>query len=69
MDDLRRVYEEAGVSLPGVALERYDEVQRFHDSVVANRRLYVEEELADLGRRQRERERELRGARPPVVRR
>ena len=60
LDDLRRVYDEAGVSLPGVALERYEEVQRFHDSVVTNRRLYVEEELADIERRLGERERELR---------
>ncbi|GAB3840987.1 ABC-three component system protein [Hymenobacter jeollabukensis] len=43
--DLDRLYQEAGVVLPGVALQRYDEVRRFHESIVRNRRLYLEGEL------------------------
>lgn len=45
LDDLARLYSEVGVALPGVAVERYDQVRRFHESVVRNRRLYLEEEL------------------------
>lgn len=60
LDDLQRIYEEAGVTLPGVALERYEEVRRFHDSVVSNRRLYVEQELADVEQRLAKRDAQLR---------
>ncbi len=58
LTDLNQLYEEAGVSLPGVALRRYDEVQRFHESVIANRRSYLQQEQLDAERRINERERE-----------
>lgn len=45
LDDVRRMYDEAGVSLPGVALQRFEEVRKFHESVVRNRKMYLEEEL------------------------
>ncbi|NMA19390.1 MAG: DUF2326 domain-containing protein, partial [Lentisphaerae bacterium] len=43
--DLQRVYKEAGIALPGVAIKRYEEVQSFHESVISNRREYLTEEL------------------------
>jgi uncharacterized protein YydD (DUF2326 family) len=58
LTDLNQLYQEAGVSLPGVALRRYDEVQRFHESVIANRRSYLQQEQQDAQRRIEERERE-----------
>ncbi|UOQ75157.1 DUF2326 domain-containing protein (plasmid) [Hymenobacter cellulosilyticus] len=45
LDDVHRMYLEAGVSLPGVALQRFEEVRKFHESVVRNRKMYLEEEL------------------------
>lgn len=44
-EDLHRLFEEAGVLLPGLVKRRYDEVVAFHDSVVRNRRSYLESEL------------------------
>ncbi|MFN0054288.1 MAG: ABC-three component system protein [Planctomycetales bacterium] len=58
LTDLDELYQEAGVSLPGVALRRYTEVQRFHESVVANRRSYLQQEQQNAQRRVEERERE-----------
>jgi uncharacterized protein YydD (DUF2326 family) len=58
LTDLGRLYEEVGVALPGVAVRRYDEVQRFHESVVANRRSYLNQEQQDAQHRIDERERE-----------
>lgn len=43
--DLARAYEEAGVSLPGIALKRFDEVRKFHESVVSNRKSYLAGEI------------------------
>jgi len=45
LTDLERVYEEVGVTLPEAAIRRFDEVKRFHDSVLRNRAAYMEEEL------------------------
>jgi uncharacterized protein YydD (DUF2326 family) len=45
LDELERIYAEAGVTLPGLAIRRYDEVRSFHESVVRNRRDYLAEEL------------------------
>ncbi len=51
LDALGRLYAEAGVVLPSTVKKRYDDVQRFHESVIENRRRYVEGELIDAGRR------------------
>jgi|SRR6185312_10507133 len=48
---LESIYAEAGVALPSVTLRRYDEVKSFHESVVRNRRQYLEEELLNLRQR------------------
>jgi uncharacterized protein YydD (DUF2326 family) len=55
-EDLRRLYEEAGVVLPGLALKRYEDVQSFHESVIRNRRDYLTGELEALRQRVDKRE-------------
>ncbi len=59
-DYLRRAYQELGIVLPDTVLRRYEDVQSFHESVLANRRAYLEEEItgtvARLNARQAERE-------------
>lgn len=47
--NLERLYREAGVVLPQLALKRFEEVQEFHASVVQNRRSYLQGELQDIG--------------------
>jgi len=46
LTDLEAIYAEAGVSLPGVAFKRYEEVCSFHESVIRNRRDYLAGELS-----------------------
>lgn len=45
IDDLEKIYAEAGIVLPEIALRRYEEVKSFHESVVRNRKDYLKEEL------------------------
>ncbi|MEV8609470.1 DUF2326 domain-containing protein [Amycolatopsis sp. NPDC051373] len=42
---LAELYAAANVQLPDVALAAYDDVQAFHDSVIANRRQYLDAEI------------------------
>jgi uncharacterized protein YydD (DUF2326 family) len=56
LDELESIYAEAGVSLPGLALKRYDEVRAFHESVIRNRRNYLADELEAARQRIVERE-------------
>ncbi|MER6076985.1 ABC-three component system protein [Streptomyces sp. NPDC001833] len=42
---LEQVYSELGLTLPGQALRRFDEVRAFHAAVVRNRRTYLDEEI------------------------
>lgn len=42
---LAALYAAADVQLPEVALAAYDDVQAFHDSVIANRRQYLDAEI------------------------
>ncbi len=58
LDDLERLYHEAGVALPGLAVRRYEDVQRFHESVLRNRRDYLAGELEATQERIRIRENE-----------
>lgn len=59
-DYLHRAYQELGIVLPDTVLRRYADVQSFHESVLTNRRAYLEEEVAAtvtrLDTRQTERE-------------
>lgn len=46
--DIQQLYAAAGVELPGVALRRFDQVNSFYDSVIANRRVHLEDEIASV---------------------
>jgi uncharacterized protein YydD (DUF2326 family) len=46
--DLQHVYAAAGVELPGVALRRFEDVGKFYDSVVENRRAHLQEEITAI---------------------
>jgi uncharacterized protein YydD (DUF2326 family) len=43
-EDLTSLYREAGVLLPELVVQRYEDVLRFHESVVRNRRSYLQSE-------------------------
>lgn len=60
LTELESIYAEAGISLPGLAVKRYDEVRSFHESVVRNRRDYLSGELDDAKQRIASREQEKR---------
>lgn len=55
-NDLAKLYEEAGIVLPGLVRRRYEDVLSFHESVVRNRRSYLQSELAQATERVRQRE-------------
>jgi len=59
-DDLKRLYQEAGVYLPNTITRRFDDVRRFHESIIQNRRSYLEGEIAAARQRLEERERRAR---------
>lgn len=61
LDELARIYAEAGVILPGLAVKRYHDVHSFHESVVRNRRDYLAEELDAAKLRVGEREQAKQG--------
>lgn len=44
--DIQQLYAAAGIELPGMALRRFDEVGAFYESVVSNRRIHLESEIA-----------------------
>lgn len=45
-DDLTTLYKEAGVLLPELVVRRYEDVLKFHESVIRNRKSYLESEHA-----------------------
>lgn len=53
--DLQRLYVEAGVVLPDLVQRRFDDVKSFHESVVQNRRSYLQTEVAAARKRIAER--------------
>lgn len=59
--NMDRLYREAGVVLPGTVGRRFDEVARFHEAIVQNRRAHLLSEVqtaqARIADRDRERER------------
>lgn len=60
-EEINRLYKEAGVALPSVALRRVEDVQAFHESIVANRRSYLEGELQAAEQRLNARTAEMTG--------
>jgi uncharacterized protein YydD (DUF2326 family) len=59
-ENLRLLYDLAGVELPGVALAAYEDVRRFHESVISNRRTYLHEEVVATEARIAAREKEVK---------
>ncbi len=49
-DKVARLYSESGVTLPELVLKRLEDVQTFHRQVVANRRNFLQAEIAGLAR-------------------
>lgn len=49
--DVERAYREAEVVLPALVRKRFEEVEKFHASVVRNRSSYLEQEIADANAR------------------
>ncbi len=49
-NEIEKLYADAGVVLPGVALRRLGDVQAFHHTIIENRRLFLEEEVSRLKR-------------------
>jgi len=47
LTDLQSVYEEAGIALPDLVRKRYEDVRKFHESIVRNRKDYLTSELED----------------------
>jgi uncharacterized protein YydD (DUF2326 family) len=56
--EIDRVYREAGVVLPDLALRTFSDVKLFHESVIANRRSYLTSEIEAGRQRIVERERQ-----------
>jgi uncharacterized protein YydD (DUF2326 family) len=50
-DRIQAMYQEVGLLLPDAVARRFDEVFSFHASVIRNRRLFLESELAAVARR------------------
>jgi uncharacterized protein YydD (DUF2326 family) len=46
--DLQHMYDAVGIELPGVAMRRFEEVNRFYSSVIENRRTHLQQEIADV---------------------
>lgn len=45
LDDVTKLYAEAGVVLPDIVRRRFDEVERFHRSIIENRRAHLKAEI------------------------
>ncbi|HTK10568.1 MAG TPA: ABC-three component system protein [Ktedonobacteraceae bacterium] len=56
---LERLYEEAGVVLPDTTLRRFEEVRLFHESIIANRKSYLGNEVTAAGQRIRIRDQRM----------
>lgn len=54
--DVERMYDEAGIVLPGIVLRRLDEVKTFHSKLLENRRSFLSGEVARLRRMMTERD-------------
>lgn len=57
--DLEKVYKEAGAIFTETVLKRFEDVKAFHDSVLKNRKRYLEEEITDIERRIQNRKAEM----------
>lgn len=56
LGDVTKLYAEAGVLLPDVVRRRFDEVERFHLTVIENRRAHLSAEIASAEARMSQRD-------------
>jgi uncharacterized protein YydD (DUF2326 family) len=56
LGDVTKLYAEAGVVLPDMVRHRFDEVERFHRSIIANRRAHLNAEISSAEARIAERD-------------
>ena len=49
--DLSRLYEAVGVQLPGTAKKHLDDIRRFHEAIIQNRRKHLSHEITAARRR------------------
>lgn len=56
VNDLARLYQEAGVILSEAVVRRFEDVKQFHVSIIENRRLYLNSEVLAAERRIKSRE-------------
>ncbi len=59
-DNLSQVYREAGIAWPAAVRKQIEDVQAFHDKVIANRRAFLETETSRLTRAIAQRTEEIR---------
>lgn len=57
LPDLNKLYREAGIVLPDLTRRRLDEVERFHETILRNRRSHLEAEINSADERIAERDR------------
>jgi uncharacterized protein YydD (DUF2326 family) len=57
--DVTKLYAEAGVVLPDMVRHRFDEVERFHRTIIENRRAHLNAEIASADARIVERRRDV----------
>ncbi|NJL54430.1 DUF2326 domain-containing protein [bacterium] len=43
--DLQNLYKEVGIALPDTVVRRFEDVRTFHQSIIDNRKLYLESEI------------------------
>ena len=58
LDDVTKLYAEAGVVLPDMVRRRFDEVERFHRAIIENRRAHLNAEIESAESRIAARDRE-----------
>lgn len=59
LGDVTKLYAEAGVVLPDMVQRRFDEVERFHRSIIENRRAHLTAEIASAETRITERDQHI----------
>ena len=59
-EQISRIYDEAGLLFPAVVSKRLADVQRFHKTIVHNRRAFLKSEMAGLVDAMRKREQDIR---------
>jgi len=59
LDDVTKLYAEAGVVLPDMVRRRFDEVERFHRTIIENRRAHLNAEIASAETRMSERDQRI----------